>query len=170
MDVFDAIATRASVRHFESVEIPESDLLKILDAGRRAPSGMNLQPLHYILIRDRETLRKLGKVQEFIRGASAAIAIAADPGASEYWVEDASAAAENMLLAIAALGYGSTWVEGTLHRNEEWAKRLLGVPDHLRLCILLPIGKPVGPVAQAPKKPLAQLVSYERFEQRRPSD
>ena len=163
MDVFDAIAARASVRHFESVEIPESDLLRILDAGRRAPSGMNFQPLHYILTRDRETLRKLGKVQEFIAKASAAIAIATDPGASSYWVEDASAAAENMLLAIQALGYASVWVEGTLLKEEDFAKRLLGVPPEKRFAMLLPVGKAPQETPQADKKPLEEVLWRERY-------
>ena len=73
---------------------------------------MNAQPLQYIVVRDRATIERLAKVQGFIGGASVVIAIVADPAASKYWLEDASAAAENMLLAIVALGYGSTWVEG----------------------------------------------------------
>ena len=163
MDLFDAIRARASVRSLEPVTVPDEELEQILDAGRRAPSGMNVQPLQYIVIRERATLERLGKVQGFIADASVAIAIVADPGQSKFWLEDASAAAENMLLAIAALGYGSTWVEGTLLRREDWAKELLGVPDHLRLIIMLPIGRPASTPAQAPKKPLEELVHHERF-------
>ncbi|MFP4055643.1 MAG: nitroreductase family protein [Candidatus Brocadiia bacterium] len=166
MDLFKAIEARASVRSLEPVDIPEDDLLRILDAGRRAPSGMNTQPLQYVLVRDRETIRRLAKVQEFIADASAVVAVVADPASSTYWLEDAAAAAENMLLAIAALGYASTWVEGTLLRREQWAKELLGVPEALRLIILLPIGKPTTSPSQAAKKPLADLLHYERFGQR----
>ena len=163
MDLFEAIRARASARDLQPVEVPADHLEAILDAGRRAPSGMNIQPLHYIVIRDRTTIDRLARVQGFIGGASVVVAIVADPGASRFWLEDASAAAENMLLAIAALGYGSTWVEGTLLRREEWAKELLGVPDHMRLIILLPIGKPACSPAQAAKKPLAELVHHERY-------
>ncbi|HUT32065.1 MAG TPA: nitroreductase family protein [Planctomycetota bacterium] len=165
MDLFDAIRNRASVRRLEPAEVSEEDLTQILDAGRRAPSGMNVQPLHYIVVRDRGTIEQLGQVQDFIAGASCVIAIVADAAASKYWLEDAAAAAENMLLAITALGYGSTWVEGTLLRREQWAKGLLGVPDSLRLIILVPIGKPASAPEQAPKKPLADLVHHERFGQ-----
>lgn len=163
MDLFEAIRARASARDLAPVEIPQEHLEQILEAGRRAPSGMNVQPLHYVVIRQRATIERLAKVQGFIGGASVVIAIAADPGESRFWLEDASAAAENMLLAIAALGYGSTWVEGTLLRREDWAKRLLGVPDHLRLTIMLPIGKPASAPRQAPKKPPSETVHYERF-------
>jgi len=166
MDLFEAIRLRASVRSLAPAEISPEEIEQILDAGRRAPSGMNVQPLQYIVIRGKETIAALGKVQGFIAEASALIAIVADPGESKYWLEDASAAAENMLLAIAALGYGSTWVEGTLLRREDWAKELLGVPAHLRLIIMLPIGKPAGPPSQAPKKPLSEFVHRERYGER----
>ena len=163
MDLFEAIRARASVRSREPVEIPDADLEQILDAGRRAPSGMNSQPLQYIVIRDQATIAQLARVQGFIADASALVAIVADPGSSRFWLEDASAAAENMLLATAALGYGSTWVEGTLLRREDWAKELLGVPAHLRLIIMLPIGRPASPPTQAGKKPLRELVFVERY-------
>ncbi len=163
MDLFDAIEARASVRELVPVEISDEEIEKILDAGRRAPSGMNAQPLEYLVVQDRKTIQKLAKVQGFIQGASVVVFIVADPAASTYWLEDASAAAENMLLAIAALGYGSTWVEGTLLRREDWAKELLGVPKHLRLTIALPIGKPATPPQQAMKKPLRDLVHREKY-------
>ena len=86
---------------------------------------------------------------------------------SKYWLEDASAAAENMLLAITALGYASCWVEGTLLRQEDWAKQELGVPADKRLVILLPLGKEASPAGGKEKKPLAGLVHYERYGSRR---
>ena len=167
MDLFDAIRSRASVRSLEPVEVPDADLEAILDAGRRAPSGMNAQPLQYLVVRDRAAIETLAKVQGFIGGASVIVFIVADPAASTYWLEDASASAENMLLAVAALGYASTWVEGTLSRRESWAKELLAVPDHLRLIIALPIGRAAAPPEQAPKNPLGDIVHYETFGQRR---
>lgn len=166
MDLFDAITLRASVRELEPADIPDEHIEAILDAGRRAPSGMNVQPVEFILVREKQTLGKLARVQGFIGQASAAICLVADPEASTYWLEDASAAAENMLLAIAGLGYGSTWVEGTLLRREGWAKDLLGVPDHLRLVICLPIGRPASAPQQAMKKPLADLLHREEYGRR----
>jgi len=166
MELFDAVERRASVRSFNAVVIPEQDLMKILDAGRRAPSGSNHQPYEFILIREQQTIEALGRVQSCIASASAAIAIICDPAASRWWIEDAAAAAENMLLAIEALGYASVWVEGTLLREEDFAKELLGVPDDRRFLILLPIGKPVQPAAQATKRPLQEMLWRERYGQR----
>ena len=166
MDLFEAIQTRASVRQYEPVKIPEADLMKILDAGRRAPSGGNRQPLQYILVQEAKTLKALERVQPCFATASAAIGIIADPGVSRWWLEDAAAAAENTLLAIHALGYASVWVEGTLLQEEDFARQLLGVPKEKRLIVLLPIGKAPQKTPQADKKPLKEILWKERYGRR----
>jgi nitroreductase len=163
MELFEAIAKRASVRGYNAVDIPEQDLVRIVDAGRRAPSGGNRQPLQFLLIRRPETLKALERVQPSFATASAAVGIVADPGVSRWWLEDASAAAENMLLAIAALGYASVWVEGTLLKEEKFASQLLGVPSSKRLIILLPIGKAPQETPQADKKPLDEVLWREKY-------
>jgi len=163
MDLFEAIEKRASVRAYDAAEVPDEDLLKIADAGRRAPSGGNRQPLQFIAITNAETLKALERVQVAFATASAAIGIVADPQASRWWLEDASAAAENMLLAITALGYASVWVEGTLIKEEDFARELLGVPDSKRLIILLPIGKAPQETPQADRKPLQDILWRETY-------
>ena len=163
MDLFEAIEKRASVRGYVPADVPEEHLLKIADAGRRAPSGGNRQPLQFIVIRQKDTLKSLEKVQGCFGTASAAIGIVADPGVSRWWLEDASAAAENMLLAIRALGYASVWVEGTLLKEEEFAKKLLGVPPEKKLIILLPIGKAPQETPQADRKPLEDIIWREQY-------
>jgi nitroreductase len=164
MDFFEVIEKRASVRAFEpAATVPESDLIKIVDAGRRAPSGGNRQPLRFIVIQNAETLHALGRVQACFGTASAAIAIVADPVASRWWLEDAAAATENMGLAITALGYATVWVEGTLLKEEEFAKKLLGVPGPLRLIIMLPVGKAPQPTPQADKKALGDVMCREQY-------
>jgi len=166
MDLFEAIAKRKSCRSLIKTEIPMSDLEKIVDAGRLAPSGMNRQPFEFIIITDPETISKLSIVQGFIRDASAIIAIVADEKQSKYWLEDVSASAENMLLAITALGYESCWVEGTLLRKEEEAKAILNVPADKRLVIFLPIGKSLVAGSQAIKKSAGEMTYYEKYGQR----
>ncbi len=165
MDLFQAIEERASVRDLEAVEVPQADLLRILDAGRRAPSGMNRQPYHLIVVTEAQMLRQLAAAQECIGRVSLAIVVVAHPEESPFWLEDISAVTQNMLLAITALGYASVWVEGRLmSREAEW-KDLLGVPAKDRLMIILPLGRAKGPAKQKEKRPLAQVVYQERWGQ-----
>lgn len=163
MDLFQAIEQRASVRDLKPADLSKADLERILDAGRRAPSGRNTQPIEFIVIREADTLKKLSRAQACIGDVSIAIAIAADPSKSEFWLEDIAAAAENMLLAITALGYASVWIEGTLFDSENEYKELLGVPPDMRLVVALPIGVPQESPRQESKRPLDDIVHWERY-------
>ncbi len=163
MDLFEAIEKRGSVRDLQPTDVPEGDLERILDAGRRAPSGRNRQPIEFIVIRDADTIKKLSKAQGCIADVSVLIAVAADPEKSEFWLEDVAAATTNMLLAITALGYASVWIEGTLLREEADHKKLLGVPEAMRLMVVLPVGAPAKAAAQAQKRPLKEMVHWERY-------
>lgn len=167
MDLFEAIQKRRSVRSLVETDIPIAHLEKIVDAGRLAPSGTNAQPREFIIITDPDIISRLSTVQASVRSASAIIAIVADDKGSKYWLEDASASTENMLLAIVALGYDSCWVEGTLLRKEDEAKQILGVPETKRLIVLLPIGKAAAPGSQASKKPLTEITYYNKYGQKR---
>jgi len=162
MDFFEVVKKRCSVREFEKIEIPKEDIIKILDAGRLAPSGRNVQPREFIVIDDKKIIEKLGKVQEFISNASVIIGIIASPEESKYYLEDVSASAENMLLAITAFGYTSCWVEGTLLRNEDWVKKLLNIPEEKRIMIMLPIGKAKTQQTH-PKKELSEIVYHNQY-------
>ena len=163
MEFFEVIEARASVRSYRQGEIADAELVQIVDAGRRAPSGYNRQAWQFIVIRDPAIIAKLGEVQGCIAEASAAIAIVMDENATGYWKEDAGAAIENMLLAVTALGYASLWVEGYVLPKEDWVKEVLGVPPELRVLAILPIGKPGKPPTQADKKPLADITHADRF-------
>ena len=166
MDVLEAIRRRRSAKALEPVKIPREHLETIVDAGRLAPSGRNTQPWEFVVITDPKTIAQIAEVQALLKQASAIIAIVADEHASRYWLEDASAACENMLLTIEALGYGSRWIEGTLLPKEAWAKELLGVPAEKRLIILLPVGKGVYDKEPKPKKTLKEVLHWERYGQR----
>ena len=163
MDVFEVIEKRASVRELKPAHIPDTDLNRILDAGRRAPSGYNRQPFEFIVIRDPDSLRVFAECQACIADVNTAIAVVADPETSKFWLEDLSAATENMLLAITALGYATVWIEGRILPREAELKQMLGVPEKLRLMVILPVGKAAGPAAQKDKRPLDQVVHRERY-------
>jgi len=161
MDALEAIHKRRSVRDFTGDPIPREDIEKIIDAGRMAATGYNRQPWEFIVVTDPEMIEQLKVAARWMEKAGAVIAVALDP-TSKYWLEDGSAAVENMLIASTALGYGSCWLEGyTLPREDEF-KELLGVPYNRRLLTLVPIGVPVEWPTQE-KKPLSEVLYWEKY-------
>jgi len=161
MDALEAIRKRRSVRKYTGDPIPREDLEKIVDAGRLAASGSNRQPWDFIVVTDRGMIDQLKVASQWMEKAAAIIALVMDPS-SRWWIEDGSAAVENMLIACTALGYGACWLEGyTLPREEEF-KALLGIPKEKRLLTLVPIGVPAEwPTRE--KKPLEEVIHWERY-------
>lgn len=161
MEALEAIRTRRSVRSYTGGKIPRADLETLVDAARLAPSGNNKQPWDFIVVTDDGMINQLKVASQWMDKAAAIIAVVMDPS-SRWWVEDASAAVENMLLACVALGYGACWLEGyTLPREEEF-KVLLGIPKSKRLITLVPVGVPAeNPVVD--KKPLKEILHWERY-------
>ena len=161
MDALEAIRKRRTVRNFTGVAIPRADLETIVDAGRLAASGYNRQPWDFIVVTDRGMIEQLKIAAQWMEKAGAIIAVVLDP-ATKYWLEDGSAAVQNMLVAATALGYGSCWLEGYTLPLESQFKALLGVPDDKRLLTLVPVGVPVEwPTKE--KKPLEQVLHWEKF-------
>jgi len=161
MDALEAIRKRRSVRKYTGDPIPREDLEKIVDAGRLAASGSNRQPWDFIVVTDRGMIDQLKVAAQWMEKAAAIIAVVMDPS-SRWWIEDGSAAVENMLIASTALGYGSCWLEGyTLPREEEF-KALLDIPKEKRLLTLVPIGVPAEWPTKG-KKPLEEVIHWERY-------
>jgi nitroreductase len=161
MDALEAIGKRRTVRNFTGAPIPRADLETIVDAGRLAASGYNRQPWDFIVVTDRGMIEQLKIAARWMEKAGAIIAVVLDP-TTKYWLEDGSAAVQNMLVAATALGYGSCWLEGYTLPLESQFKALLDVPDDKRLLTLVPIGVPVEwPTKE--KKPLEQVLHWERF-------
>ena len=133
MDTFEAIRKRRSVRQYTGEPIPREALIKIVEAGRWAPSGYNRQPWDFILVTEKAMINELKIAARWMQNAGAIIAVVLDPEASKFWLEDGSAAIENILLASTALGYGSCWLEGWTLRHEDDFKALLHVPADKRL-------------------------------------
>lgn len=161
MDALEAIRKRRSVRKYTGEPIPREDLEKIVDAGRLAATGSNKQPWDFIVITNRETINKLKVAARWMDKAAAIIAVVMDPS-SRWWVEDGSAAVENMLITSTALGYGSCWLEGYTLPHEEEFKALLGVPEEKRLLTLVPIGVPAEWPSKE-KKPLNAVLHWEKW-------
>jgi len=161
MDALEAIRKRRSVRAYTGEAIPKEDLEKIVDAGRLAASGNNRQPWDFIVVTDRAMIEKLKVAAQWMDKAGAIVAVVMD-SSSRWWLEDGSAAVENMLIASTALGYGSCWLEGYTLRWEEEFKALLNIPKEKKLLTLVPIGVPVEwPTRE--KKSLQEVIHWERY-------
>jgi len=161
MDAIEAIIKRRSVRSYTGESIPKEHLETIVNAGRLAPSGNNRQPWDFIVVTDREMINELKVAAQWMEKAGAIIAVVLD-SESRWWIEDGSAAIENMMIAATALGYGSCWLEGyTLQREFEF-KGLLQVPDNRRLLTLIPIGVPTE-WPDKEKRSLEDVIHWETF-------
>jgi nitroreductase len=165
MSLLRVITERRSIRKYLPKPIPEEVLGEILDAGRMAPSAGNKQPWRFIVVRDqkiREALAK-GRYNTFLREAPVAIVGCGYMG-TEYgrkWsTVDTAIAMQNMVLATWSIGVGSCWVGDFVESD---VKRLLGIPEEYRVVALLSLGYPAESPGPRPRKPLNEIVSYDRF-------
>jgi nitroreductase len=165
MEVFEAIQTMLAVRAYADKPLPADAVHRIVDAGRLTGSSMNLQPWHFVVVKERKMLRQLGALARsgpYIAEAAMAIAVVIEP--TTYAVSDASRAIQSMMLAAWAEGIGSNWVG---FHGLDAAKPVLGVPETLDLFAIIPFGYPAKPVGKGKKrrKPLETVAHRERFGQ-----
>lgn len=174
LDALDLMLARRSIRRFTKRDVSPADEQKLIDAAFAAPSSHNARPWHFVVVRDprtRETLSRLHEWTGMLRAAPFVIGVLGDPEGHPRWIEDCSAAAENILLEAASLGLGGVWCgirqEGAAKAGCEAACReALGVPAGTwRILALIGVGHPAER-----KKPRTQRqvskVSYERFGRR----
>lgn len=175
MDVFEAIDARYSYRgEFLDRAVPREDLVKIVQAGIQAPSGCNAQATSFVIVDEAELLRKIARIVDrpVCNTARAMIVCVVEPRAVyhgfSFHVEDCAAAVENMLLAIAALGYATVWLDGALRLDDDRAAKeiaeLLGVPDGRQIRIVLPLGVAVKPGTQKERISFERRAWFNRFE------
>jgi nitroreductase len=147
METLDTIAKRRSVRSFTNKPISKEIIEQLLKAAMAAPSAGNEQPWHFIVINERSVLDQIPKVHPYANmclEAPAAIITCADTTLakhSEMWVQDLSAAVENILLAVRALDLGAVWLG--VHPNAERVagiKKLFNLPASVTPFNIIPIG------------------------------
>ncbi len=143
----DLIFARRSIRRYTGEPVSEADVKTLLEAAMAAPSASNLKPWHFVVVTERRTLDALAEVHphgKMLAEAPLAIAVCGDPELSgRYWVQDCSAATENLLLAVTALGLGAVWL-GVHPRDERVnpVRELLGIPAPVTPLNLVAIGHP----------------------------
>ena len=164
MDVFDAINNRASVRTFKNLSVSREDVNALIDAGRRAPSGRNVQPWEFVVITDEEMRVKIADITnygKFIAQAPVCIAVYCED--TKYYLEDGCAAVQNILLAATGLGLGACWVAGDKKPYTGEINSLLNVPVVYNLVALIAVGHPDSPVKIKEKKSLKNVLHWEKF-------
>ena len=169
MDIMEAIRGRRSVRSFQDRPVDDETLRHVLDAGRLAPSARNMQDWRFIVVRDSATRRRLATAardQSFVGEAPVVIAACGTSdlvmtcGQPAYAI-DVAIAVDHMTLAAQSFGLGTCWI-GAFY--EDQVKKILQVPDQVRVVALLPLGYPAGPVPRAtPRKSLDEIVAYEHW-------
>jgi nitroreductase len=146
-DLVDTIFARRSIRKYTPEPVSEEDIQTLLEAAMAAPSASNRKPWQFIVVTERETLDALAEAHphgKMLFDAPLSISVCGDLTEMErYWVQDCSAATENLLLAAVALGLGAVWL-GVYPRDERVAavRRILALPDHITPLNLISIGHP----------------------------
>ena len=172
MTVLEAIRRRKSVRKYKPDPVPAEALGRILEAARLAPSGKNLQPWKFIVVRSTETKERLARAsanQAFLASAPLVIVACGFPEECyahmgrymKSWTVDVSCAVEHLMLQAAAEGLGTCWI-GSF--EEDAVKEILGVPPQVRVLALTPLGYPAEDPPGRGRKDLTQIVSEEKFE------
>ena len=169
LSVLDLIKNRGSIRRYKDRPIPKDTLMSILEAARLAQSANNGQPWQFIVVTDQVMKRRLVEAadgQDFVGEAAAVIVCLAKPEASfpvgpfEGFLIDLAIAIENMVLTAWDLGVGSCWI-GAFSENE--VKKLLDVPENLRVMSLLTLGYPDERIGPKYRKSLSEIVHYEKY-------
>lgn len=163
----EAIFTRRSIRKYTREPVPESLVKELLQAAMAAPSARNEQPWHFIVVTDHRLMDEIPKFDPFAKmlpEAPLAIVVCGDttPLSDTYWIQDCSAATENILLAARAKGLGAVWLG--IYPNEARYKevqKLFGIPEKVIPLGIISLGYP------AEEKPPSNRFNAERVHKER---
>jgi len=171
MSIMEVIEKRRSVRKYNEDPIPESVLLRVLEAARLAPSGKNLQPWKFILVKDKalkEELARASSGQYFIARAPFVIVACGFPDNCyarmgrymKSWPVDVAIAMEHLILQAQEEGLGTCWI-GSFEEQE--VKSILKIPEEVKVLALTPLGFPAEIPSFRGRKSLDEIISYDRY-------
>lgn len=155
MEVFEALHTRRSVRRFTDEPVDKQTVEALLRAAMAAPSAANQQAWHFVVVDRRDLLDQIPTFHPysgFLREAPLAVVVCGDLARERFdglfWVQDCSAATQNLLVAAHALGLGGCWLAVyPLEERIAGMRRLLNLPAHLVPLNAIALGHPATPAA-----------------------
>lgn len=165
----EIITTRRSIRKYLKQAVNQEQIDILLEAAMFAPSARNEQPWHFIAVTDREMLNKIMHSHPYaamLKDASLAIVVLADINIEKtegYWVQDCSAATQNILLSAHAMGLGSVWL-GVYPREERMlaVKTLFNLPENIQPLSIIAIGYTNEQKAQ-PERFIKERIHYNNW-------
>lgn len=169
MNTLETINKRRSIRKFTDKEITDGQITALLKAAMLAPTGRNIQEWEFLVIKNKETLKKITTVHPYagmLAEADAAIIVCGNmekEGAENFWVGDCGAATQNILLAATDMGLGSVWlgVQNSAERTED-IEKLFALPAHIKPFNIIALGYPAEEKAQVDRFD-AGKVHYEKW-------
>lgn len=167
MDILNLLKSRRSIRIYQDKPVPQDLLLQILEAGRWAPTGANLQPWHFIVVSDLETRKKIGEVARFlfirsshVEKAPVVIVLGFDSRKGKYGRYDATLAGGNMMAMATTLGLGTCWIGAF---DESRVKEILEIPKNIEVIGLITLGYSEEKAEAPPRVELEKIVHWESW-------
>lgn len=170
MEYSELIASRYSVRAYRADPVEDEKLQAILDAARLAPTAANRQPFQLVVMHTKGREDEISKIYRRPWFVQAPLVIGVCAISSQAWVRendrfnarliDAAIVADHLILAAANLGLGTCWVAAF---NVEAARGVMGLPEEAEPVIFTPLGYPADQPGPKIRKPLSDLVCYERW-------
>lgn len=150
--MIELLRKRRSIRRYSDETIDRATVDLLIEALLRAPSSRNIHPWEFIVVDDRDLLVRLSRAKEhgsdFLKQAQLGIVVCADPRKSDVWVEDCSIASILVQMTAQSRGLGSCWIQirkrphDATATAEEYIRKILGLPEHLRVLSMVSIGLP----------------------------
>lgn len=173
MNVSEAVSHRRSVRSFDTRPVPEELLLQLVKAGSMAPSASNLQAWQFFLLTDPSLVQKVDMFSPGLSGRPPVIlAICSDmeyasihgsPNSEVYGcIMDAAMAAENIMLLAAELDLGTCAIKSY---NEAAVRKILKLPPHYRMELLISVGYPEGTPRPRRLRPMDEILHFNAWEE-----
>ena len=171
MEFYEVVKKRRSYRVFKP-DVPEKEKVnRILEAARLAPTWANMQGMHYIVVKDPETVigvwKAVGQRKKFVEAPMFIVGVISEsesgtnPSGIKYFPLDCGICFEHLILAATAEGLATCWIGWF---NETKVKKVLEIPEEFRVLALTPLGYPVkgkGDVVE--RKSIEEIVHYDKF-------